>query len=149
MRKNSNGSAPPVTSFPTPQPTGPGTSDADLLLNLHSPYNSNNTGSSPAFPQQPPRAQNFTTNDPHQNSFNHLAGANWNYANLWNPLDFSQGPNGMQPFGDMMIESQDVDMSMLGLDMMPWFDNFSGGDILFADGRQAGGGATGERTSQG
>ena len=28
----------------------------------------------------------------------------------------------MQPFGDMMIESQDVDMSMLGLDMMPWFD---------------------------
>ncbi|KAK4630937.1 hypothetical protein CLAFUR4_03134 [Fulvia fulva] len=26
--------------------------------------------------------------------------------------------------GDMMIESQDVDMSMLGLDMMPWFDSY-------------------------
>ncbi|WPH03540.1 Hypothetical protein R9X50_00642000 [Acrodontium crateriforme] len=28
-------------------------------------------------------------------------------------------------FRDMMIESQDVDMSMLGLDMMPWFDSYS------------------------
>lgn len=26
------------------------------------------------------------------------------------------------PFGDMLIESQDVDMSMLGLDMLPWLD---------------------------
>lgn len=25
-------------------------------------------------------------------------------------------------FGDMLIESQDVDMSLLGLDMLPWFD---------------------------
>lgn len=25
-------------------------------------------------------------------------------------------------FGNMMIESQDVDMSLLGLDMLPWFD---------------------------
>ena len=30
----------------------------------------------------------------------------------------------MQTFGDMMIESQDVDMSVLGLDMMPWFDSY-------------------------
>ena len=160
MRTNSNGSAPPVTSFPTPQATGPsanttmaGTSDADLLLNLHSPYIPNsNTGSSPAFPQQPrqQQPQNFTSNDPHQNSFNQMANANWNYANMWNPLDFSQGQNGMQPlFGDMMIESQDVDMSMLGLDMMPWFDNFSGGDMMFGDGRQAGAGAAPEGASQG
>ena len=34
---------------------------------------------------------------------------NWNYNTL---------------FGDMMIESQDVDMSLLGLDMMPWFDSY-------------------------
>ena len=128
----------------------PGTSDADLLLNLQSPYNAaqSNTGSSPAFPQ------NFTPNhDPHHSTFNNnVTSANWNYANLWNPADFSQGPNSMQPFGDMMIESQDVDMSMLGLDMMPWFDNFSGGEILFAgDGRHASGGAgpQGEGTPQG
>ena len=41
-----------------------------------------------------------------------------NYPNLWHPN------NNMQTFGDMMIESQDVDMSMLGLDMMPWFDSY-------------------------
>ena len=35
----------------------------------------------------------------------------------------------MQPFGDMMIESQDVDMSMLGLDMMPWFDSYPTHDL--------------------
>lgn len=143
MRTNSSGSAPPGTSFPT-QPSSSsnamaGTSDAGLLLNLHSPYNTaqSNTGSSPAFPP------NFTPNsDPNPTGFNDLTGSNWNYANLWNPVDFSQGPSSMQPFGDMMIESQDVDMSMLGLDMMPWFDNFSGGDMLFGgDGRQAGGGA--------
>ncbi|SMR47356.1 unnamed protein product [Zymoseptoria tritici ST99CH_3D1] len=32
--------------------------------------------------------------------------------------------------GDMMIESQDVDMSMLGLDMMPWFDSFPTHDMM-------------------
>ena len=25
-------------------------------------------------------------------------------------------------FGDLLIETQDVDMSLLGLDMLPWFD---------------------------
>ena len=117
----------------------PSTSDADLLLSLQSPYNAaqSNTASSPAFPPT------FTpSHDPHQNGgFNNV---NWNYANLWNPADFSPS----QPFGDMMIESQDVDMSMLGLDMMPWFDNFSDGEMMFG---QAGGGAGphGEGTPRG
>ena len=34
-----------------------------------------------------------------------------------------------QNFGDMMIQSQDVDMSMLGLDMMPWFDSYPTQDL--------------------
>lgn len=154
MRTNSNGSVPQVTSFPG-QATGPansmpGTSDADLLLNLHSPYNAaqSNAGSSPAFPNS------FTpSNDPHQAGFNNLASANWNYGNLWNSGgDFAQGLHDMQPFGDMMIESQDVDMSMLGLDMMPWFDNFSGENMLFGgDARQVGDGSgpPGEGTPHG
>lgn len=41
----------------------------------------------------------------------------WNYDSLW-----QSEHNAAQPFGDMMIESQDIDMNMLGLDMMPWFD---------------------------
>ncbi|KAK5166713.1 uncharacterized protein LTR77_008257 [Saxophila tyrrhenica] len=36
----------------------------------------------------------------------------------------------MHPFGDMMIESQDIDTSMLGLNMMmPWFDNYPAQDM--------------------
>lgn len=31
-----------------------------------------------------------------------------------------------ESFGDFLIESQDVDMSLLGLDMLPWFDAPSG-----------------------
>jgi hypothetical protein len=50
--------------------------------------------------------------------------------------------------GDMMIESQDVDMSMLGLDMMPWFDSFPTHDPMgngydFNHGNPATGGAEG------
>jgi hypothetical protein len=32
-------------------------------------------------------------------------------------------------FGDFLIESQDVDMSLLGLDMLPWFDAPGGGEF--------------------
>lgn len=40
------------------------------------------------------------------------------------PTAFIGGlPMGFMP-GNMMIESQDVDMSMLELDMMPWFDSY-------------------------
>lgn len=110
------------------------TSDADLLLNLHSPYNATHSqaGSSPAFPNGFSSGGNGAAQP---SNFNNLTGANWNYADLWNPVDY-----GLHPMGDMMIESQDVDMSMLGLDMMPWFDNFSGGEMMFGnDGRQVGG----------
>ena len=51
--------------------------------------------------------------------------------------------NTMHTFGDMMIESQEMDMSLLGLNMMPWFDaapfmgpagEFGGGMYGHADG---------------
>lgn len=41
--------------------------------------------------------------------------------------------------GNMMIESQDVDMNMLGLDAMPWFDAYP--MSLFDPNQQATGGA--------
>lgn len=47
---------------------------------------------------------------------------------------FPGGQGGQLPMnfldGDMMIESQDVDMSMLGLDMMPWFDSYPTHDLI-------------------
>ncbi|EME47367.1 hypothetical protein DOTSEDRAFT_69339 [Dothistroma septosporum NZE10] len=50
-----------------------------------------------------------------------------NLPSYTTPGAFQMGPAGILPMnflpGDMMIESQDVDMSMLGLDMMPWFDS--------------------------
>lgn len=41
-------------------------------------------------------------------------------------LNLNQGEDS---FGDFLIESQDVDMSLLGLDMLPWFDA-PGGDLM-------------------
>lgn len=71
--------------------------DADLLLGLGSGYTT------------PAATQTFTP----------TANAG---ALQTNPY-FDQA--NMQDFGDMMIESQDVDMSMLGLDMhMPWFNAY-------------------------
>ncbi len=61
----------------------------------------------------------------HNTTFASAAAANehsdalnaWNYDGLWN------SDSSAHPFGDMMIESQDVDMTLLSLDMMPWFDS--------------------------
>jgi hypothetical protein len=41
-------------------------------------------------------------------------------------LQIFDGAHAEESFGDFLIESQDVDMSLLGLDMLPWFDAPSG-----------------------
>jgi hypothetical protein len=62
-------------------------------------------------------------------------------------MPFNSYAGHMQGFGDMMIESQDVDMSLLGLDMgLQWFDPFPANDGIggyFDDpgGGQSSGGA--------
>lgn len=94
--------------------SGSAVSDASLLLGLNNPYSSNMP--SPSMMQQY-QSSNSTPNmheraNLQQNNAYPLPAQN---------TDMGQYPD-MQPFGDMMIESQDVDMSMLGLDMMPWFD---------------------------
>lgn len=71
-------------------------------------------GSSPYQPGRPYPAQ--PTSDAFQSSSNRDLAAG-------NVADFDPY-NGTQNFGDMMIESQDVDMSMLGLESMPWFDSY-------------------------
>ncbi|KAH0035997.1 hypothetical protein KCU78_g1973, partial [Aureobasidium melanogenum] len=43
-----------------------------------------------------------------------------------NNLQIFDGAHAEESFGDFLIESQDVDMSLLGLDMLPWFDAPSG-----------------------
>lgn len=116
-------------------------SSNDLLVDLNSPYR---TTSHQGDNSNDPFALHSTTSHnslngthSHQHDFsntsvdpsqsNNTAShdfSNWNYSSFWD----ADNPS-IQPFGDMMIESQDVDMSMLGLEMMPWFEpsqDFSG-----------------------
>jgi hypothetical protein len=80
--------------------------DADLLLNLTSPYNQN----SPQVPNtalpQPP--QSHLNNNPNPGFVDHHE-----YQRMQE--------QGNMHYGDMMIESQDIDMSVLGDDMM-WLE---------------------------
>jgi hypothetical protein len=46
---------------------------------------------------------------------------------------FDGSNTGEESFGDFLIESQDVDMSLLGLDMLPWFDAPSGDLVPVSD----------------
>lgn len=106
----------------TPNPSH---ADASLLLGLGSSYQPNNTVHATSNSMA-----NFT---PQQSD-----GCAASFAILSQPLNmglpwpsyFVNGSSSMQNFGDMMIESQDVDMSMLGLDMMPWFDSYPTHDVM-------------------
>ena len=72
-----------------------------------------------SFPNIPPSPNTFPS--PHDPL--HLP--TFNQSNLQN-FD-GGGSNAVEEsFGDFLIESQDVDMSLLGLDMLPWFDAPSG-----------------------
>nr|POF23950.1 putative transcriptional regulatory protein [Quercus suber] len=105
------------------------TADADLLLGLNSPFNmvnsrntsvdhnnsdANNTTS--YFQSSRPANNGNMTGFRTTSSFPiYAAGAN-QYTGFMAP--------GTHGYSDMMIESQDVDMNMLGLGMMPWFDSY-------------------------
>ncbi|TKA64469.1 hypothetical protein B0A55_11205 [Friedmanniomyces simplex] len=120
------------------------TADADLLLSLGSPYPSSHA--TPAG-----NSLNFSQNG--------ATPAGGNGLTVQQPFDmpfgFYPGNGHMQNFGDMMIQSQDVDMSMLGLDMnMPWFDAFPTPDMVssFFDAGANGdaqGGATAQQRAPG
>lgn len=81
-------------------------SEADLLLNLHSPY-----------PTPSPRIQN--------NLAATVTSPNIDFVQsntLNDPFSqFQAGTGGGMPYSGMMIESQDIDMSMLADDMM-WLE---------------------------
>ena len=100
-----------LSSFPT---SGSAVSDASLLLGLNNPNSSNMP--SPSIMQQF-HSSNSTPNM-HERASAQQSNA---YPQPTQHADLTQYSD-IQPFSDMTIESQDVDMSMLGLDMMPWFD---------------------------
>lgn len=128
-----------------PKYTGVANSDAENLLALSSPYNQHGSQTSPPAPTfasfqpqhqshaQPPLA-GAPTNTTGQQTMNGSMMMNPPYTGGGFTLnDFSFMP------GNMMIESQDVDMNMLGLDAMPWFDSYP--MQLFDPNQQAAGGS--------
>ncbi|KAL2357089.1 fungal-specific transcription factor domain-containing protein [Cryomyces antarcticus] len=80
------------------------TSDADLLLGLSSSFIS---------------AAQRSASMPYQSMQPQPAGQNENMIE-WAPSQTEESSG--YSYGDMMIESQDVDMSLFGSDMMPWLE---------------------------
>lgn len=102
-------------------------SDADLLLNLHSPFSANSpNGLASSFSNNNPSSHLHAQNPDYSSS----AAGNAHYGNR----------NGREEtFGDMVIDSQDIDMSALGADMMPWDLEYLPHDLMFyGDGDDAG-----------
>lgn len=119
------------TSVPGPSPpiTDPSlVSDADLLLNLHTP--SPFTNPSPQSMRLQPQQQQYAPSTPQGFSPSHQ---NMPYATFT-----EDGVGGQLDFNNMMIESQDIDMSALGdditwleylpLDAQFWDQGLGGGD---------------------
>jgi hypothetical protein len=108
------------------------TSDANLLLGLGSAYVPPGAAASNTVSRAMDNPHRHRTQTDNQQAFqtphnpNHLASAAAGQQS-GHQLDvpFSPYTGHMHGFGDMMIESQDVDMSLLGLDMgLQWFDAF-------------------------
>ncbi|KAF2715582.1 pathway-specific nitrogen regulator [Pleomassaria siparia CBS 279.74] len=113
---------PPSATFstvPTPDPVL--VSDADLLLNLHSPYSTSSPNTSNA--RLP--AANFNTNQ------NQLSPTMNHSGQEYSANAFSYPTPADHVLGDMVIDSQDVDMSVLGADMMPWDLEYLPHDLMF------------------
>ncbi|KAL5378533.1 hypothetical protein DPSP01_009115 [Paraphaeosphaeria sporulosa] len=120
---------PPATNINTASASDPVlVSDADLLLNLHSPYSASSPNSS-RLPVQPTSftrsSMSIPTNSTLSPQQQQASQVNFspNFATFAPPVD--------QTFSDMVIDSQEVDMSVLGADMMPWDLEYLPHDMLY------------------
>ncbi|KAF2815781.1 uncharacterized protein BDZ99DRAFT_514424 [Mytilinidion resinicola] len=121
---------PPSTYHNMPSADPVLVSDADLLLNLHSPYSTASPGRitagvSPFIP--PNRTPTLNPNQSPTQDFS--PSSQYNQFDIGGSFDGSA----QVPFGDMMIQSQDIDMSALGDDMMPWLE-YLPHEMLYYDG---------------
>ncbi|CAI6336632.1 unnamed protein product [Periconia digitata] len=104
-------------------------SQADLLLNLHSPFSS----ASPSNARQPLQPTSYMRGTS-------VATPNMSQTNEFT-ADMSAYPSAAadQSFGDMVIDSQEVDMSILGAEMMPWDLEYLPSDMFYFGGGAGGG----------
>jgi hypothetical protein len=107
---------PPFNNNLLPSPDPVSVSDADLLLNLHSPFSAPSPGVLLQSQTSFARASSQQA-QPHHNDFSPTFGT-------------YPAPSG-NTFGDMVIDTQDVDMSLLGADMMPWDLEYLPHDMLY------------------
>jgi hypothetical protein len=130
----------PVNQIPNPTPQNFNTSpevdasripvsDADLILNLHSPYNSQ----SPQLPNGIPHLTGSTQPFVDQSS-NHVGpqqAQQQQHQHQQHQFQRMQDQSTMA-YGTMMIESTDIDMSVLGDDMM-WLEYLPSENSNFYD----------------
>jgi hypothetical protein len=110
--------APPVPKYTSVSADPASTSDAEMLLGLqNSPYSHPSGGSHHSYDgAQNMASPSSTRHDSHSNSYDFAQSS---------PSMFPGGSNGylgLGGVGDMMMESQEIDMSTMGNDMMPWLE---------------------------
>lgn len=98
-------------------------SDADLLLSLHSPF----SAPSPNSARQPLQPTSFIRGTSLSNQPTAQA------SDFTTDMGTYPTPND-HVFGDMVIDSQEVDMSILGAEMMPWDLEYLPTDLFYFGG---------------
>lgn len=118
---------PPNQNYNLPTPDPVMVSDADLLLNLHSPF----SGSSPANTRNAhPNTTSYTRTSSTPNNSNNQQQPS-PLQNDFSPQFGTYATPSDNTFGDMVIDTQDIDMSLLGPDMMPWDIEYLPHDMLY------------------
>lgn len=125
-RQQSQSMAPPPPKYSQISSDPATTSDAEMLLTLqNSPY-AHTSSSHHSFDASPAISSPNTRHD--------APAGTYGYPNSSNAFP---GPNsylGLGGMGDMMMESQDIDMSTMGGDMMPWLEYLPQDVLHFFDG---------------
>lgn len=125
VARRSSGPMPPPAPKYTPLASDhASTSDAEMLLGLqHSPFSQstpqNTFHPSPNLNTPPSSHNDFSFDFPHHGS------------NMFNGA--THGYTGLGGVGDMMMESQEIDMSTLGDEMIPWLEYLPQDMLQFFD----------------
>lgn len=132
-RPSSRSMLPPVTKYNAMSPDPATTSDAEMLLGLQSSPFAPAHGAQQSFD----RAQNITS--PNNQQHNPSSHVDFSQTNGNNFPGSGNGYMGIGGVGDMMMESQEIDMSAIGGDMMPWLEYLPQDMLNFFDSGSAGG----------
>ena len=134
IQHHSQPMAPPVPKYVPVYADPASTSDAEMLLGLQQSPFPQTPGSHHSFEHTPNITSPPATRHDSSNSFD-FSPSN---ANV-----FSNGPNGYMGLGggvgEMMMQSQEIDMSALGGDMMPWLEYLPQNMLDFFDNGNTGG----------